>query len=156
MVSVREIEWMAGFLEGEGCFRWDRANSRTVSVAQKNPEPIDKLYRLCGGYVYRRQLKQWGKENDLCSYWNVKGARARGIMMTIYSLMSARRKAQISKALSSGTGRWHTNKRTFTDDLVQRVIAEHRAGATSSSLAKKYRLSGSRVARWIRSEFTTG
>jgi len=97
--SLRDLEWAAGFLEGEGHFRSSRVEAKQISTT----EPLERLLAIFGGHVetfsmeYRRQ--QGGKAND-GSIWGVGGARARGVMMTLFPLLSTRRKAQIRGALT--------------------------------------------------------
>lgn len=94
--AVRGLAWAAGFLEGEGCFLSSR-----VHAPQVNREPLERLTRLFGGGIYltRPKVRRWNE----CFRWHVSGTRARGVMMTLYALMSARRQAQIRKALTSPT-----------------------------------------------------
>jgi len=98
-VTTRDLEWAAGFLEGEGHFRGANKGEGTtrIAVSQVNKEPIDRLVALFGGratFIVRKAPNQpvWD--------WRVSGARARGISMTLYPLMSTLRKQQIKGALS--------------------------------------------------------
>lgn len=90
--TLRNLEWAAGFLEGEGSFS-GRQNKQRVEAAQLNPEPLAKMLQLFGGRVkrYRKNYPIW--------LWVVHGARARGVMMTMYSMMSSKRQEQIRNAL---------------------------------------------------------
>ena len=98
--TTRDLEWSAGFIEGEGSFDIDRGRGRVCAV-QVNREPLEKLLALFGGHIYtRRPTEGWGKQ-PVCS-WIVTGPRARGVMMTLYSLMSERRQRQILCALGRG------------------------------------------------------
>lgn len=98
--TSRDLEWAAGFLEGEGSFLYNH-NRKTLSNGRKKDtgtqevsatqvhtsEPLNKLQALFGGTV---------RGED----WRVTGPRARGVMMTLYPLVSSRRKEQIRRALS--------------------------------------------------------
>ena len=94
--TTRDLEWAAGFLEGEGCFSKSHA-----SAIQVNPEPIGRLMKLFGGSV----LIRWrgkdtrGYKRQEARVWSTSGARARGVMMTLYSLLTEKRKGQIREAL---------------------------------------------------------
>lgn len=90
--TARDLEWAAGFLEGEGYFS-GRENKQRVEAAQLNPEPLAKLLEIFGGRVkkYRSNYPIW--------LWIVHGARARGVMMTLYPLLSHVRQTQIRVAL---------------------------------------------------------
>src|SRR5437899_325842 len=85
--TARDLEWAAGFLEGEGSFgKW--GTTHTVQAAQVNQEPLLRIQTLFGGWVKPRKTMQPGHQNAWV--WRVSGARARGIMMTLYSLLSER------------------------------------------------------------------
>lgn len=90
--TLRDLEWAAGFIEGEGSFS-GRQNKQRVEAAQLNPEPVAKLLLIFGGRVkkYRKNYPIW--------LWVVHGARARGVMMTLYAMMSSVRQEQIRNAL---------------------------------------------------------
>jgi hypothetical protein len=87
--TVKGIAWLAGILEGEGSFA-----NRTgrVAVNQRDPELPCRLELMFGGNI--RQRKE-----DGIYVWHVSGSRARGIMMTVYHMMSDKRQGQIRKAL---------------------------------------------------------
>jgi hypothetical protein len=62
-----------------------------VAVAQKDTWILERLKALFGGTI--------GSTNPGMSAWQIHGARARGFLFTIYSLLSPRRKVQVRKAL---------------------------------------------------------
>lgn len=94
---MRDIAWAAGFLEGEGSF-CGRAGCERISAVQVNQEPIQRLVALFGGRVrqYKRNHPNWKPVWN----WYASGTRARGIMMTLYPLMSHKRRATIAGALA--------------------------------------------------------
>src|SRR5262249_38765227 len=100
MISPRDIEWTAGFLEGEGSFRYRPYQGRTseVSAPQLQRAPLEKLQRLFGGHIW---IRRRGSGHQDMWVWYLHGARAIGLMMTLYSLMSPGRQAQIRGALSA-------------------------------------------------------
>lgn len=91
--TIRDLHWIAGFLEGEACFRTTNQCAE-VGVAQLQREPLERLQRFLGGTIKIEKRKP----NDL-NKWSVCGSRARGVMMTVYPLMSPRRQAQIANSL---------------------------------------------------------
>lgn len=107
--TTTELYWAAGFLEGEGWFGIQSNHSHSVVCTNTDTEPLKRLQAIFGGNI-RRSPRKW-PHNDLY-YWALYGARARGVMMTLFSLLSARRKHRIRTALSgkrvrvaSGLGR---------------------------------------------------
>lgn len=92
---IRDLEWAGGFLEGEGSFVRQNHVERIIAV-QVNDEPIKRLLAFFGGSSRIRKLYP---PNKHIFAWVVSGARARGVMMTLYSLMSGQRRIQIRTAL---------------------------------------------------------
>jgi hypothetical protein len=96
--TTRDLEWAAGFLEGEGCFIRAKSCARgceMVSVPQKEIKPLLKLQRLFGGNLSTRPTNNGYRMN----VWQAYGSRARGLMMTLYLLLSSHRQQQIRLAL---------------------------------------------------------
>lgn len=91
---IKNIHWAAGFIEGEGsfCIRKKKSgNYSQVSASQKQKEPLERLQKIFGGAIYTEKTTMYR--------WQTNGSLARGIAMTLYSLMSPRRKEQIKKML---------------------------------------------------------
>jgi hypothetical protein len=89
--DTKMICWAAGFYEGEGCCHvGDRGGGyhrMIIEVAQKDPETLHMLRDYFGGRV---TLKDQGIYT-----WYMSGTLARGFAMTIYSLLSTRRRKQL-------------------------------------------------------------
>lgn len=103
MPSTIDIAWTAGFLEGEGSFTpggygAKRGSCPWVSAAQVQAEPLERLKQFFGGSI------SWPKEvkpkRQQCGHWVLSASRAAGLMMTLYLMMSPRRKSQIIHSLS--------------------------------------------------------
>lgn len=52
MVSVKDIAWAAGFLEGEGWFGYTKTGYAIVEAKQVEQKPLVKLYHLFEGALY--------------------------------------------------------------------------------------------------------
>ena len=96
MLTPRFLGWTAGFLEGEGNFYFAR-NKRAgyivrVSACQKQREPLDRLRLAFGGGIFLRANRE-------IHDWVLDGPRAVGLMMTLYSMMSPKRRVQIRAVL---------------------------------------------------------
>jgi hypothetical protein len=99
MVDIKDIYWVAGFIEGEGSFT-QRGYTQFVIVAQVQREPLERLRRFFGGKIFFTDRYRESHPNWQPVYrWYVSNAAARGVMMTIYPLMSPRRQVQIRKVL---------------------------------------------------------
>lgn len=93
-----EIAWAAGFIEGEGCVQVTNFKSIVLSAVQISREPLDRLVRLFGGTICRP--KRQYKNNSLIHKWDLCGPRAAAAIMTIYVLMSEKRKKKMREALA--------------------------------------------------------
>jgi hypothetical protein len=94
--TLVDLGWAAGFLEGEGTFNVNRTGlgrsaSSKVSATQKQKEPLEVLQALFGGSIIPFRSKYWR--------WTVYGSRARGLMFTMFSFLSRRRREQARTAL---------------------------------------------------------
>jgi hypothetical protein len=97
---LNDIHWLAGFLEGEGTFCTHGKTNIVISINQKSKEPLLKVAELLQGKVkgpYKSSSKTLGFKPTFLV--QITGYRAAGWMMTLYSLMSKRRKKQIKKTL---------------------------------------------------------
>src|SRR5258708_40224830 len=66
------------------------AKSPTVQATQVQREPLERLQQMFGG-----SLNQYNGYHR----WGLYGTQAAGVLMTLYTLMSPRRKGQIAAAL---------------------------------------------------------
>ena len=97
--TLADLHWAAGYYEGEGSMSANRG-SGYVSISQNQSWPNEKMQRLFGGNIRFRQVDS--KRNPhISSFWFITGPRARGFIMTIYSLLSPNRQMQIRKCLSA-------------------------------------------------------
>lgn len=92
---LRDLAWAAGFLEADGHFAGDGHVHRVTGI-QTSPEPLLWLQAMFGGSVRYYPTAQ-AKRGDRW-HWLATGARARGVMLTLYPLLSGRRKAQVRVA----------------------------------------------------------
>ncbi|SRR5260221_10560408 len=104
MTNMNDIRWLAGYLEGEGCFaaqkdyRYEDIWSIRITVGSIDMDVIieaaciltlknPKLYK---SYANRKKFYQT----------RIYGNKAIGWMMTLYPLMGERRKKQIKEVIA--------------------------------------------------------
>lgn len=87
--SLTDIAWAAGIFEGEGYARND-GGTAALTIVQKDDWLCPQLQALFGGSVSAR-----AHANE----WRVSGPRARGFLLTIFSFLSPRRRAQVRLAI---------------------------------------------------------
>jgi len=104
MISLNDIYWAAGFLEGEGNF-YGHSHSLTLSASQVQKEPLEKLLCLFGGKL--RSCKRTNPPKWKNPYvWELPSNKSAGLTMTIYQLLSPARKVQAKRALDA----WRSGK----------------------------------------------
>jgi hypothetical protein len=116
MLTTPEIHWIAGFLEGEGCFYF----SRSICIASNQVQkwPMERLHSWFGGSLLLNDRFSKDRPNDRPKWqWKISGKQAAGLAMTIYPLMSPGRQEQIRKALAP----WKAQR------TRREVLAEERA-----------------------------
>ena len=91
------ILWAAGFLEGEGSFSSSRTTP-AVTAVQVQESPLLRLKEIFGGTI--RMLRVKNPKHSDHYRWEAGGSRAVGVMLTIYSLMSSKRRLQIDKSIT--------------------------------------------------------
>lgn len=101
MIASVDIGWAAGFLEGEGSFITSVGRVQAVQVQR---DPLERLVRLFGGRIIVEA--PWRSHEQAVNRWYLGSHDAAALMMTIYCLMSPRRRGQINAVLS----RWKTLK----------------------------------------------
>ena len=121
MIDMSELKWVAGFLEGDGCFssakrcagRTRQSSIFCVSAAQNGKWPLEKLQQLLGGFIrlVKREGSQMPGAKSHHWVWAATGIRARGIMMTLYPLLSPRRQNKIRENLMHLWGGDHKYKK---------------------------------------------
>src|SRR3972149_5797889 len=88
--TLADIAWAAGIYEGEGwCSnqkKWThQAGTFSLNVKQKDRWVCDKLLSLFGGKIF-------GPYKNEMRTWRVSGGRARGVIYTLFSFLSPRRR----------------------------------------------------------------
>lgn len=94
--TIKDIAWAAGIYEGEGST--PRNKSGVVAfVTQKDAWLPHRLQELFGGSVAQYESHSSLGQSPMWR-WSACGSRARGFLLTIYPLLSPKRRAQISEA----------------------------------------------------------
>lgn len=142
MSKVRDnIIWLAGILEGEGCFRQDK-NTPRITVNMTDEDIIHKIasmfnvsYKKMGGKV-RESYKNWKP----CYSVTINGAQAVGIMFSIYSLMGQRRKSKIKEIIEAWKKVPIHPKRKINSRIKEFIKEDFKLGLSYNDLSKKYNL----------------
>jgi|SRR5882724_8106229 len=97
MRAIKDIGWVAGLLEGEGYFGLNKGTPR-IYVNQTDKDTVEKLRDIMSpdskiGFQARDKTRQ-----NIYRFW-LYGTPAVSWMMTIYCMMSARRKKDIKEII---------------------------------------------------------
>jgi hypothetical protein len=100
--STSELYWLAGLLDGEGCFLVNVYTPR-LALAMTDVDTVERAATLMGAKIGKPWVLKSGKP-----YWNfaLYGTRAIEWMQTLYVLMSVRRQAAIRRCLKQ----WRANR----------------------------------------------
>lgn len=100
MITVKEIAWVAGLLEGEGCF-FNHKNALHAPVIQLRMNDLDVIEQFQSITKWPGKISVGERPNDGNDYYSISvyGNLAAQWMMTIYTLMCSRRKEKIREVL---------------------------------------------------------
>ncbi len=154
MLDIKQIFWIAGFLEGEGSFG-SGYRPCVVSASQVEKEPIQRLHSLLGGVVDTYSRK--AVTGNIYYRWRLQSIRALGLMMTIYNLMSPKRKKQILFQIltwknSAGRG-WQRHKTVcplghpYDSENTYKTPQGHRRCRICAKLRRSLNTKGTKVNR---------
>jgi hypothetical protein len=94
---MKEVSWLAGLLEGEGCFRY--ANGcPTIQLSMTDRDVVERAAKLIGIKAHAPYKRDDGHRwVHTCMAF---GTDATGWMMTVYSFMGERRRKKIRDILA--------------------------------------------------------
>lgn len=99
LMSEYDEGWIAGILEGEGCFLRSQKGHITLQVRMTDADTMQRLGSLLGGVARRVHPPSWQRRGWQAQYeLRINGGRAVQIMQEHYSRLSQRRKEQIDRA----------------------------------------------------------
>ena len=106
-VTVRELAWAAGLIEGEGNFgvrRRGNSISLVVQVSMTDYDVLLKLQEILGGQVTGPYIH---REGNIKPNWHISRAcRAAAVGMTLYTFFGERRQQQVRTMLDA----WHEQR----------------------------------------------
>ena len=97
MISTKEITWLAGLLEGEGCFSF--SGSIRIELWMADLDVVQHAAGLLGTKVNPRINKRYSNRKPMYGA-RLYGFHTAGWMMTLYTLMGTRRQAKIREQLN--------------------------------------------------------
>lgn len=105
MTTLKDIYWLAGLLEGEGTFFFRK--TPVISIEMSDKDTIERVKNIIcpskNQSIVDRTLNEDRRNTKITYTISIYGANAIGWMMTIYSLMSKRRKERIKEIIINWT-----------------------------------------------------
>jgi hypothetical protein len=99
MIATEWLYWIAGLLEGEGCFQHRRNGDLLVQVVMTDGDIIGRLQTLLGFGTLRQSRLPSGKTGF--RWTSTHQANTAGLLMTVLPLMGARRADKIRECLKA-------------------------------------------------------
>lgn len=109
MLDTKDLYWLAGLIEGEGCFsfrsrkgarkRWPRSKDiPCIYIRMTDKDVIEKAAKLTNKKVYGPYKSKLGHKDS----WSIEinGRFAIAWMMTLYPLLCQRRQNRIEEIIS--------------------------------------------------------
>ena len=129
-----DLMWLAGLLEGEGCFRY--AESPTLELQMTDEDVVARAAQITQrNYLVKKNRTVKGKH---IYHLRVFSQHAIDIMQELYPHMGARRKAQIDLCIQKFADQTQVNPR-IEPELRDSIIKDIKMGAlTIAGIAKKY------------------
>lgn len=141
-INDKDLFWLAGWLEGEGCFsiyRNYRTKCPVVMAGSTDFDVISKVAKLFGvGVQYMRKSKPKKETYKPMYYTRVTSAKAKALMLKVLPLMGERRSARIKEVIElydtskaeSEKDLWATRKRLAS------IANRTRSGKFAASLSE--------------------
>jgi len=145
-LRVRNIAWVAGVLEGEGCFSLQLNPFRLmVSMNSTDLDVVERMYTITGlGTVYYKtklagsQMTGRFKTNKDAHDWRIsKNSDAIALMMTVYPLMGERRQAKIRDCIHA----WKEYRKTCKNGHLR----EHGKSRCDTCLSEQQKKSKEKI-----------
>lgn len=100
MTSTAELHWLAGLLEGEGCFGFSGSKPGTarVVVTMTDRDVVERAAKMLGSAMKKPYVRPAPLKTSYSTA--VYGSTAAAWMMTLYVLMGERRRRTIEQSLA--------------------------------------------------------
>ena len=97
-ISKEDLYWLAGLLEGEGCFYWAKNNSPLISLAMTDLDIVEKVRDIIhpNGSIGRVERTE---KHKVIYRFKTYGGNSIEWMKLLYPLMGIRRREKISQIL---------------------------------------------------------
>ena len=158
-MTEAEIAWLAGLLEGEGCFRLSNGRYPSIWLGMTDEDVVRKAATFLQSKVYIT-LRKVPRKTVFTAF--ISGARARDLMKELLPYMGERRSAKITEVLLAHEQRTFKGRRgrlawnagtcgvksklsSHTTNEIRRRWIENPLYGMQSSMAREYGVTPARV-----------
>ena len=146
-MNIANKFWLAGILEGEGCFLKQTKNTRIcISVQMTDEDVVARVANILNSSLMKVKSKNPKHKDSYVT--RVYAKNAESVMREIFPLMGIRRKDQIQKALDS----IEYVEVGLTKEQLYDILS--RRGESAKALAKEYGVTNWRIYQIWRGEFS--
>jgi hypothetical protein len=112
-MEINKIYWLAGILDGEGCFRFN--GTPHIQLLMTDLDIVERVRSITGtiSQIYSRDRSDNLKRQY---HLHINGKKAIEWMMTLYPIMSVRRKEKIREVISQ----WKDMRNRISDDFCSK------------------------------------
>lgn len=103
-MTNEEAAWLAGILEGEGCFDFNNGNNHQyprIRIEMRDKDVIERVAVLCGGNGRVRETTRIEKHHNTFKFQVCQKDRVQEVLAAIRPWMSERRGEKIDSMLVS-------------------------------------------------------
>lgn len=103
--TEKEIYWIAGLLEGEGCFQLNKPNSIMISLEMIDEDTIRRAAKIIDSTANVREYEGRTETRKTTWKFQISGEIAIEWMQLLFPIMSKRRQEKISELLEIARNR---------------------------------------------------
>lgn len=144
-VSKSDLMWLAGLIEGDGCFHLSKSGKPAIFVEMTDKDVIERVGKIWHAEVYvNKPEKSHYKPSYRSSVFNNK---AKSFMMALKPYMSSRRQSKIAEIIQTCNENYKPKRLINCLKTIEKIKLENKT-ISCRKLAPKYGVSHETI-RWI-------
>ena len=144
-VSKSDLMWLAGLIEGDGCFHLTKSGRPIIFIEMTDKDVIDRVGNLWDSLVYvNKPEKSHYKPSYRSSVFNNK---AKAFMIALKPYMSSRRQSKIAEIIQTCNENYKPKRSINCLETIEKIKLENKT-ISCRRLAPRYGVSHETI-RWI-------
>lgn len=144
-VSKSDLMWLAGLIEGDGCFHLTKSGKPAVAVEMTDKDVIERVGKIWNAEVYCCEPKRKHYKPSYRS--SVFSNKAKAFMIALKPYMSSRRQSKIAEIIQNCNENYTPRRLINCLKIVEKIKLENKT-ISCRNLAPKYGVSHETI-RWI-------